>query len=298
MEEEVSLRFYPKIDSAGLKRDYSLSILPTTIQEKLDGSQMSCSWHNGVLKFFNRGREIVEPIDFIFEKPISVLRKHLTQPDEFVYHGEIISKLPRHNKIHYGRYPRHYFVLFDIQTEDGKWLEYPQVKEHAERLGLEVVQCFYHDWPKEPVEEITKNILSRIESGELKSMLGGDDRPEGVVVKNPSFLKENGKVSASKVKVVRKEFKEAHKLKSPFVAKDEDANLIVDRILDCFPRQPRIDKAVQKLRDRGIVDASEKSVIRFATNDLKEECEGIILEYLKQEMLPYVLKKWGEGDEK
>lgn len=296
MEGGGSLRFYPKIDSTGLKRDYSNCPLATSIQEKIDGSQLSFCWQEGKLKFFNRGREIVlkeGEIDSIFEKPISILKLKIP-PSPLVFHGEVISKLPRHNKIHYGRYPRDYFVLFDVQTSDGSWYEYNQVVEIGNRMQLEVVQCFYHGIPEESIESITKDILQRIESGELKSMLGGDDRPEGVVVKNPRFGK---KESAAKVKVVRKEFKEKHKLRSPKIIKDEDANMIINRILACFPREPRFDKAKQKLRDNGILEASEASIARYAMKDLKEECETIMMEYLKQEMLPYMIKKWAEASE-
>jgi hypothetical protein len=257
------------------------------------------------LQFFNRGREIVyAPNDSIFGKPMAVLTTHFTKnatlDSNHVYHGEVISKLPRHNKTHYDRLPIFYFVLFDIQRKDtGAWLEYPDVVAAGAKLGLEVVQCFWHGPATDDVQISVraKNILKRIEAGELQSMLGGDT-PEGIVIKNPRFIKKNGKESATKVKLVRAEFKEAHRLKSPHVVNNEDANAICARIMACFPREARFAKAAQRLRDEHGGDetcVTSEAVARWATRDLRQECESLMLEYIKQELLPHMVKEWAKS---
>lgn len=315
MEETPNLAdfYYPKIESSGLSRDVAkATTCKTSIQEKLDGSQMSFCLRPDGITFFNRGREIVSPYDDVFVKAINMLKVLFVGRNilrDYVYHGEVIGKL-RHNKIVYERTPRYYFVLFDIfDLSSGSWLEYPDVKLEGERLGLEVVQTFYHDIippEKGALSKLVKGIVEEMNTGVFKSMLGGI--PEGVVAKNPRFGKFKQKPgcdpiyseSPMKIKCVRAQFKEAHKLKSKPIEQKEDANAIFLRIMNCFPSEPRWEKALQRFRDRGLagnipVENTTPYLVRDVRKDFKDECSDVIMEYLRHEMLPFFFEKATEG---
>lgn len=304
-------RYYPKINSQGLSRDFSQSP-GTEIQEKLDGSQMSFAFINDNLVFFNRGREInQEAPDDVFHKAIGMLKCHLakiakTNPDLLknrIFHGEVIGKL-RHNKIVYERTPRFYFVLFDIYDEEtASWLPHTKLAEIGQSLELEIIQLYWFGdvtSDENSLQKIAKDIVARMETGEFRSMLGGI--PEGIVVKNPKFHNiAKNKDSATKIKHVRTQFKELHHLKSAPLVALPDANAIFDRIMACFPKEPRWAKSIQRLRDQSrLFPETEKNVpmlLRDIKRDLKEECSDIFMEYVRLELLPFFLEKFTVGFE-
>lgn len=295
MEEgRLNEYFYPKIGTNGLDRNFDDCRSETSIQEKIDGSQLSFLVEpNGEVRFFNRGREIENNAsDSVFGKATSLLSLFLKDKkdiDSFIFHGEAVTKL-RHNKVVYARTPHLYFVLFDIQTKDTKeWLPVERVCELGKAIGLEVAEPLWMG--TENPRPHVKRIFALMETGEIPSMLGGDV-PEGVVVKNPRFIKK-GKESATKIKVVRKEFQEQRSLKSKKSGVDEDPNAICRRIMDCFPREPRWDKGIQKMRERGA--DSLPYLIKIVQRDFKEECEHILIEYLKQELVPHLIKEFTRG---
>ncbi len=295
--------FYPKIESKGLTRDLGNN---TEIEEKIDGSQMSFTQLE-TLVFFNRGRVLQEPWDDVFHRAATMLKAHFDDQSlnrDYIYHGEVIRKL-RHNKIEYTRVPRFYFILFDIYDKvANRWLTHPEIKTEGERLHLEVIQLYWRGsvdpaTPDITIQTIAKNIVSQMETGEVTSMLGGI--PEGVVVKNPKCYDAKGREYAAKIKHVRTQFKELHGLKSKPQLATPDANSIFNHIMECFPREPRWEKSIQRMRDQSrlMPDPTQNVtlLVRDIKRDFKEECSKILMKYLELEMLPLMINEFTEGFE-
>jgi len=240
-----------------------------------------------------------------------VLKKHLAKfitmdlqlMKNCIFHGEVIGKL-RHNKIVYERTPRFYFVLFDVYDKNRScWLTHPEIAEIGAALDLEVVQLYWRGdvaVGESTIQQITKDLVARMETGEITSMLGGI--PEGVVVKNPKFHNvEKNKDSATKIKYVRTQYKELHRMKSAPQVALPDANAIFAKIMACFPQEPRWAKSIQRLRDQSQLLPDTKSnvpmLIRDVKRDLKEECGDIFMEYVRLELLPFFLERFTDGFE-
>lgn len=267
------------------------------ITEKVDGSQLSFVMMNDDnVQFFNRGRILNEPFDEVFRHAAAALstRKKLFKKT-YIYHGETIRR-NRHNQITYGRVPTFYFVLFDIQRNDKSWLTYDELLEEGKRIGLEVVPLLAmgtEDNSKSAVV-ISNDLLKQIEDGTLHSMLGGDEKPEGIVIKHPHMWNEKKqKHTATKLKMVRDGFKEELTTKSAPI-KDATPEEVLARIIGFFPPEPRWHKALYRLRDRGEpVDAS--SLVKEIKRDFIEECEETIMKCLKEEFFPKMIKAQTTG---
>jgi ATP-dependent RNA circularization protein (DNA/RNA ligase family) len=133
---------YPDIHALGSPATKDLFTGLVLVEEKVDGSNMSMARLNGAFVARSRGKEL---IDGAVEKIFSLAYEYgkaLPLRDGWIYRGECISK-PRHNALTYGRTPKGCFVIFDITEVNGEWLTTGQKKQEADRLGLEVVPCFY-----------------------------------------------------------------------------------------------------------------------------------------------------------
>ena len=260
--KEGQLSFYPKISSSGLAKPWNAGWY---IEEKIDGSQLSfCRQEITGVIFFNRGRPL-EPPYGVFQEAVFALQKITAGiPLNTVFHGETVTKL-RHNVVRYGRLPRFFFVLFDVQNPDGSFASRAEVESYASQLNLECVQLLHA-----PCADLSIQPQHVIPQLSTVSMLGGD-AAEGVVVKHPAFDKGHGHTSARKVKVVRKEFKEQHKAKKDKL-EGLSANEKLALIASWFPAEPRLRKAQQRLRDQGKEDASWHDVLNEAKRDLEAEC--------------------------
>ena len=158
------------------------------IEEKVDGSQLSFVVSDeGQPTFYNKGSTI-NPTNKVFVKTINMITtlasKKIFNPT-YVYHGEAVCS-SRHNVVQYERYPKYYFILFDIQTSTG--LLYPNEKRiEAERIGLEVVPTFiWNTDPERSPYTVCQEFLDNIVAGKVTSILGG--RPEGIVLKHHNFI--------------------------------------------------------------------------------------------------------------
>lgn len=264
------MRGYPKIEAKGkLDKDWSEENKDWYIEEKVDGSQLS---FNARGDFFNRGRLLEYPCGWVFDKAIAALStlQNKLNPD-YMYHGECIVK-PKHNVLWYGRVPKFFFVLFDVQDGECNYLQRDKLEQVAQELGIECVQLLYQnvDAQVQPRHVIPKLLESS------SCMLGGNDKPEGIVVKHPRFTKPGGKVSALKVKIVRKEFKEKHH-KPQF--KPETQELSPEeslmRIMSWYSKEARWEKASQRLRDRGELSGDpikdRGKIMEEARRDFMEE---------------------------
>jgi hypothetical protein len=160
--------------------------------------------------------------------------------------------------------------MLDKVNVIDRWLTHPEILQEGNRIGIEVVQLFKIEGD---IQEYANKLLSDMENGTCLSMLGGI--PEGIVVKDPT----NGK----KIKCVRKQFRESNILKH---ISNKDANDVFNSINNCYPKEPRWIKAVQRYKDSGIVeDNCVRCLIRDVKKDFLEECSEQITKYMKLEML-------------
>ena len=91
------------------------------IEEKVDGSQLSFVVSEELtVTFYNKGSTI-NPTNKVFLKTINMITTLASKKifnSTYVYHGEAVCS-SRHNVVQYERYPKYYFILFDIQTPSG-----------------------------------------------------------------------------------------------------------------------------------------------------------------------------------
>ncbi|KKK50998.1 hypothetical protein LCGC14_3119400, partial [marine sediment metagenome] len=117
------------------------------------------------------------------------------------------------------------------------------------------------------------------------SILGGS-KVEGIVIKNYTRFGKDGKALMGKF--VSEEFKETNK--RDFNARNPSATDIKQRIIESLKTEARWNKAVQHLKEKGILEGSVKDIgnlIKEARQDIIEECE----DFIKQK-----LYEWAKGD--
>jgi hypothetical protein len=308
---------YPKINADGKMRVWDERNKDWWIEEKIDGSQLSfrviTTFDHEHMIFYNRGKEInqIEP-GWVFEAAMAALGTLKSKlVTGIMYHGECIVKC-KHNVVRYGRVPRLYFVLFDMQyIVGGVYVSRNDMEAHAVGLGLECTPVLYANadpaiQPGAKAEELIAAMTAGC------SLLGGEDLPEGVVIKHHSFVRsENGRTVASKIKVVREEFKEEHRRPK----KNKDAAAVVvpqtltaeeslERIMSWFPKEARWQKAKQRLRDQGLITGEpenslkERNAIREETRrDFKDECKEPIKSLLWAEFAQRLVQSITDGCE-
>ncbi len=298
------MKGYPKIvANNGLNREWTGHNANWWIDEKVDGSNLSFVLQGTDIVFMNRNSVISKPYGWVFDKAISALstlKKHLVL--DHVYHGECIAK-PKHNVIQYERVPKFYFVLFDIQDEDGTFLKRHDVVNAAKFLGIECVQCFHiNDSESTQPTQIVDHLFKCFANGSIVSMFGGT-APEGIVIKHPSYLKSNHKVVATKIKVVRDEFKEMHrngnKLAEKQVVTPQDS---LDRIMSWYSADVRWRKATFRLRDQGKITGLEENaekerqaIMNEARRDFQEEEEENLKAFLWAEFGQTLVQRITDG---
>jgi len=262
------------------------------LQEKIDGSQLSFSVSpQHELTFYNKHTTLKDDPSF-FRKSISMLNeiKEVFSPS-FRYHGESVCSL-RHNVVQYGRVPKYYFVLYDLQNEKTRqYLSVDEMEEEAKRTGLEHVQRLYQNDDEKVVPyEFMKTFLQGVESGEIRSMFGGE--MEGVVLKHHAYVDSHGKRISTKLKYVTPKFQEIHQMKKPKekICPEE----FIAYLGSQFCTQPRFHKAVQHLGERSTLTGNFDSDILLLTEeldkDLTEECSVLIMNYLWTEFSPLIKK--------
>ena len=114
----------------------------------------------------------------MFKVAIKALSAHLNNFERLrghTLHGEAVCK-HRHNIIRYERLPTCFFVLFDVQDPNGKYVSRDEVVGWATLLRLEVTPLVYHRLAETEDPEVVLSplmqALNETENG-LTSFLGG-----------------------------------------------------------------------------------------------------------------------------
>lgn len=242
---------------------------PVEITEKVDGSYFSFTMlESGELRMRSKGQALYAdaPNAKMFSTVMSTVesRKDRLTPG-WIYRGEYLSK-PKHNSLAYDRIPEGNVALFDIEIELGRHA--PSLVRYAEaaRLGFSSVPVLYEGLCPTDLETI-KCFL------ETDSFLGGQ-KIEGVVIKNYNQFSHGHILMA---KFVSPAFKEVHS--QEWKKANPSKGDVVDQLIDRYRSEARWNKAVQHLRDDGLLDNSPRDIgplmKEVAQDVLKEEEQSI-----------------------
>lgn len=219
------------------------------ISEKVDGSFFSWAIIDGELQMRSKGQELYDdaPSAKMFRPGMEAVKERadLLTP-EWIYRGEFLAK-PRHNSLAYDRIPTGHVAIFDIEMSMGDHADRHTRGLAASAAGFEPVQVL---WTGEWTEGVSglKSLL------DTDSMLGGQ-KIEGVVVKN--FGRPlHGHVLMGKL--VSDAFKEVHS--QEWKRNNPSRGDVVDQLIDKYRSEARWNKAIQHLREDGILTNSPRDI--------------------------------------
>lgn len=267
---------YPSVYNLGHRLVKDIFNDPVVIQEKVDGSQFSFGLFIGEateeesLRFRSKGATIhPDAPDKMFAAGVEAVKEveALLHPG-WTYRGEYLSK-PKHNTAHYTRIPTKHIALFDISVGEEEYLDIPSLEQEASRLGFEAVPILHYG-KTDGGKEFLERLLQR------ESFLGGS-KIEGIVIKNYSQFGPDKKVLMAKY--VSEAFKEAHKIewKNTSPGKGD----VLDTLVLALRTEARWAKAVQHLREQGLLEDSPKDIgllFKEVPKDIRKEEE----EHIKQ----------------
>jgi hypothetical protein len=275
----TKLSSYSKVLALGHKAIADILNGNVLIEEKVDGSQFSFGVVDGELQCRSKGVQVhISEPDSMFKRGVETalaLQEKLTLG--LTYRGEYLNS-PKHNTIAYGRTPEKNFILFDVEGPGPcVFMSRAEKEVEAQRLGLEVVPCYY--------EGPGSDIPSAATMLENVSILGAQ-KVEGVVIKNYAKFTRDGKLACAKI--VSEEFKEIHGVE--WKKNNPNKADVVERLIAKYGTEPRRRKAVQKLRDEGRLEGTPKDIgllLKTVSQDIQEECKELIA----QELFDYF---WGD----
>lgn len=260
------LSSYPSVYALGHRAIQGIFDGPVTIEEKVDGSQISFGLIDGELCVRSKGVQLnLDAPEGMFELAVQQILTLDLLPD-FTYRGEYL-KTPKHNTLAYSRVPNKNIILFDVMRGPEEYCCRSIKEEEARRIGLEIVPCIADDVTVTSLEEFSKYL-------EMDSILGGC-KVEGVVVKNYNRFTADKKVMMGKF--VSEGFKE--KNSKNWKAENPGRQDVVASIIQSLATDARYAKSVQHLRDSGVLTDTLKDIgplIVETGNDIhREEAEWI-----------------------
>lgn len=278
---------YPSIYNLGHRAVAGLLDVPVIVEEKVDGSQISFGVSvDGELRMRSKGAEIhVDHPEGMFFKGVEVVKAIQDQlTPGWVYRGEYLRQA-KHNTLAYDRIPANHIMIFDVQREDGSWLDWADKHREAERLGFECVLIHYVTEGMGLSIDTLQSILNST------SVLGGQ-KIEGVVIKpqNYNLYGEDKKVLMGKY--VSEAFKEVHQ--GEWRSNNPSSGDIIQQLIVKYSTPARWQKAVQHLTETGLIDNSPKDIgllMKEVSVDLLKEEE----EEIKAALFDYAWKKINRG---
>ena len=261
----IRIPAYPKVYNVGHREVAGIfDGQPVVIQEKVDGSQFSFGVLDGQLHMRSKGAEVhAGAADKNFAGAAETVARLFGEgllPEGTVYRGEVLSK-PKHNTLAYDRAPAGHIILFDVQTGEETYLQPIEASVEAIRLGLEYVPTW--------VTSTAPSHEDVLEMLKATSVLGGCPI-EGLVFKNYRLYGVDKK--ALMAKHVSEAFKEVHG--GEWRKNNPTQGDIVQELIARYTTPARYQKAVQHLRDAGLLDGSPKDIgplIREVQKDIQEE---------------------------
>ena len=219
------------------------------VQEKVDGSQFSFRRNlDSTLSFRSKNQEVFPGAAGMFEAAVSAVlaRAENLHPD-WTYRGEYLSK-PKHNVLAYARVPDGHVVVFDIATGPESYLSPVLAEAETARIGFEHIPRFDIVYATPTMDDLHA-WLNRT------SFLGGQ-KVEGVVFKNYTQFGADHKVLMGKY--VSEKFKEVHA--GEWRKMNPVAGDIIQQLVLAYKTPARWEKAVQHMRDDGLLTQSPKDI--------------------------------------
>jgi ATP-dependent RNA circularization protein (DNA/RNA ligase family) len=254
---------------------------PVTIEEKVDGSQFSFGKDDdGDLFIRSRSKDQYPETDKMFQIAIDrVLAVANVLPPGYTYRGEYLSK-PKHNVLAYDRVPKNNIVIFDIDRGNQHYLNARDKYHEAERLGFECVPLLHRGIVDDRAEML--KLLER------DSFLGGTTI-EGIVIKQYEMYDRQDKVLMAKY--VSEKFKEV--ADAQWGRKRTTHQDIITQLVQRYTTQARWQKAVQHLRERGVLKDEPCDIgplIKEVQMDTFDECRVEMEKILMQWARPQITK--------
>jgi hypothetical protein len=284
---------YPKSYNLGNKNLEGFFASPIYVQEKVDGSQFSFGCYDGGLRCWSKSHELDLANPGMFAPATTALLGVYPLPmlaltPGWTYRGEFLAK-PRHNKLTYGRVPRHHVILFDIQDENENWLTYADVRKEADRLGFDVATV-YMLWNNQAdtVEYLVDEVKHLVAT--TTSVLG-DAIIEGVVLK--SYQRDGGGFVVFG-KYVRPEFREEA---TPRKARGGTDDFLAS-LANAATGPMRWTKAAQRLRDEGLLEGAMQDMpglIQEIKADIYLDCAADFKDALLAWALPKMTRHFIQG---
>lgn len=226
---------YPKVHRLGKEETDGILLQPVTIQEKIDGANISIYQRSGVLHCGTRTRELPEDESFNgFQEAVkgnSQIAMWLSRNPDCILYGEWLVK----HTISYPDEAYRKIYLFDIyNTETKEFWPQEKVEEEAEFLGLEYPKIF------------ARGVLATPDS--IKEYVGKSfiaPSGEGVVIKNEAFKNKFGDTVYAKV--VTEKFKESNAITFGGNNKFSDSYHEM-YIVNKYCTTARVQKIMQKLQ--------------------------------------------------
>lgn len=274
---------YPSIYALGHRAIADLFKEPVIVEEKIDGSQFSFGVFEiegeRVLKCRSKGAQInVIAPDGMFKLAVETVQKIADQlTPGWTYRGEYLMK-PKHNALAYDRTPKDHIILFDIAVGPDYYVSYEAKAQEAERLGLEVVPRIYQG-----IVEDAQQFRSYLET---TSCLGGQ-KVEGVVIKNYTRFGIDKKPLMGKF--VSEAFKEVHARE--WKESNPRQGDILERLIESLRTPARWNKAIQHLREAGVLEDSPKDIglmMKEVPQDVEKEEREFIASKLYEWAWPHI----------
>lgn len=291
------MKSIPKIYRLGERFTNGIFDGPVVIEEKIDGSQFSFSVIDGHLNCFSKSTVIDQTDPGMFVAAVATAQnlfiKGLLEP-LWHYHCEYLAK-PKHNVLAYARVPQNNLVLFDVKSPN---FYAPVGMKHriADELGLEPVPVIYEG----PLSVMPDSLGWPIAEPFIEGLMGkdsvlGGQKIEGVVIKN--YAKQHADTQQEgahpmTAKVVSDAFKERISCRPRRVKVGPGEE--VERIVQALRTEARWVKAVQHLREAGILIDSSKDIgplMKELHTDLEKEEQ----DWIKQELFDAFIKQIKHG---
>ena len=262
---------YPKIYNLGNKwLGAELLDNEVTIEEKVDGSQFSWGLAvSGELWAKSKRADINFDSPGMFEKATeTVIMLGPVLVPGFTYRGEFLQK-PRHNKLAYGRVPYENIIGWEIETDEGKFLSWETKQAQFSLMGLETVPLLFCGLVtgREQLDDLL----------DADSILGGNNKIEGIVIKNYVTPAHDGGLLVGKL--VSTAYRESKAVKKPKGSTPE----VVNNIIEAYRSEARWQKAVQALSESGQLAGTLRDIgllIKTVSQDVYEEDGADIAEIL------------------
>ena len=264
---------YPKIFAIGTSYIRDIFKGEVEITEKVDGSHFCFGKIDSVLQMRSKGQDVYAPIaDNMFREAVNYVTSIESKLQEGnVYYCEYLRN-PKHNKLAYDRIPLNHLYLFGVSDKTQTYFinDIDRLVNIAGWIGIEP--------PKLLFSGAVLDSAFLLELLDQTSVLGGP-QIEGVVVKNYGipFLLGGQPIPVMAGKFVSEKYKEIKRV--PQQGKDSSIELF----LDGFRIEQRWEKAVQHLKDNGVLEDSPRDIgllIKEIQRDVTEEGEDYAKEWL------------------